>query len=151
MPICAPRMASIWRSLRPIKSSPSKRMAPLLVAASTKRSTLSAVIDLPDPDSPTSANFSPAWIESDRSWTTVAAPKRTLSWSISSSGALTSGLSGVEGVAQRVADEGQQQHRHGQQRKGWQDDPPGVEVGLALLQQLAQRGHRCWHAQAEKI
>ncbi len=47
------------------------------VAASTRRSTDRAVIDLPDPDSPTSANFSPGAIEKDTSFTTVEGPKRT--------------------------------------------------------------------------
>ena len=72
MPMRAPRMPRISRSLFCIRSSPSKRIAPLVVAASTRRSTDSAVIDLPEPDSPTSANFSPAAIENDTSSTTVA-------------------------------------------------------------------------------
>ncbi len=88
MPMLAPRMPRIWRSLLVIRSSPSKRIEPLLLAASTSRSTDSAVIDLPDPDSPTSANFSPAAIENDTSSTTVDAPKRTDNRSICSSAPL---------------------------------------------------------------
>jgi hypothetical protein len=60
-----------------IRSSPPKRMRPVVVAASTRRSTDSAVIDLPDPDSPTSANFSPGATVNETSSTTGRRPKRT--------------------------------------------------------------------------
>ena len=86
MAIVAPRMPRISRSALAIRSSPSKRMRPVVVAASTRRSTDSAVIDLPDPDSPTSANFSPGATLNETSSTTRAAPKRTHRCSISSSG-----------------------------------------------------------------
>ena len=69
--ILAPRMPRICRSLWPTRSSPPKRMAPLVLAESTRRSTDSAVIDLPEPDSPTSANFSPGAMLNDTSLTTV--------------------------------------------------------------------------------
>ena len=75
--IWAPRMPRIARSDRVVNSVPSKRIDPVVVAASTSRSTDSALIDLPEPDSPTSANFSPAAIENETSSTTVLAPKRT--------------------------------------------------------------------------
>ncbi len=84
MPMRAPRMPRISRSLLAQRSSPSKRMAPVVTAASTSRSTLSAVMLLPEPDSPTSANFSPAATVNDTSLTTTLAPKRTFSRSISS-------------------------------------------------------------------
>ena len=59
MLIAAPRMPRISRSDLRVSSSPSKRIVPPVVAASTRRSTDNAVIDFPEPDSPTSANFSP--------------------------------------------------------------------------------------------
>ena len=85
--ISVPRMPRISRSDARHRSLPSKRIAPLVVAPSTRRSTDRAVIDLPEPDSPTSANFSPGAIENDTSSTTVLGPKRTLSRSTSRSGA----------------------------------------------------------------
>jgi len=86
MPIRAPRMPRICTSDSAIRSWPAKRMWPLEVAASTRRSTESAVMLLPDPDSPTSANFSPASMQKEMSSTTVDAPKRTLRRSTCSSG-----------------------------------------------------------------
>ena len=78
MPIWRPRKARICNSLCAMRSTPSKRTAPLLVATSTRRSTDNAVIDLPEPDSPTRANFSPAATLNETSSTTLAAPKLTL-------------------------------------------------------------------------
>src|SRR5436190_1215585 len=85
MAISPPRMARICGSAKPRRSLPSKTIRPEVVAPSTRPSTDSAVIDLPDPDSPTSANFSPAAIVSETSSTTTVAPKRTLRCSIARS------------------------------------------------------------------
>ncbi len=57
----------------------------------------------------------------------------------------------IERVAQRIAHEGQQQqraHQHGESEDG---DPPGIDVVLALVQQLAERGSPGRHAQAEEV
>ena len=86
-----PRSPRISRSDFAVSSSPPKRMRPVVTAASTSRSTDSAVTDLPEPDSPTSANFSPGATVNETSSTTVEAPKRTVSPSISSKG-FTSGM-----------------------------------------------------------
>ena len=86
MLIAAPRMPRISRSLLAQRSTPSKRIAPLVVAASTRRSTDNALIDLPEPDSPTSANFSPGAIANDTSSTTFESPKLTLRRSTDSRG-----------------------------------------------------------------
>ena len=56
-----------------------------ITAPSTRPSTDNAVSDLPEPDSPTRASFSPGSIVSDTSSTTVLAPKRTVRCSIESS------------------------------------------------------------------
>ena len=90
-------------------------MTPVVVAASTSRKIESAVIDLPEPDSPTMASFSPALIEKDTSSTTVVVPKRTLKCAMSNKGELSiSGLSRVKGITQRVTNKGKQQHGYGE-------------------------------------
>src|SRR5215472_8376 len=85
--ILPPRIACSFGSERARRSVPSKTIRPPVSAPSTSPSTESAVIDLPEPDSPTSANFSPAAIVKDTSSTTAFAPKRTVRCSIASSGA----------------------------------------------------------------
>ena len=58
-----PRMARIRSRLRVVSSWPSKRIEPLVstrVVSSSRRSTLNAVTDLPEPDSPTRAWVRPA-------------------------------------------------------------------------------------------
>ena len=80
--ISPPRTARSSGSPACSRSRPAKRIAPVVSAPSTRPSTDSAVIDLPEPDSPTRANFSPAAMANDTSSTTGAAPKRTLRCSI---------------------------------------------------------------------
>ena len=82
MPMRAPRMARISRSESAVSSLPSKWIVPVVSAASTRRRIESAVIDLPDPDSPTRPNFSPRAMANETSLTTVEVPKRTVRWSI---------------------------------------------------------------------
>ena len=61
-PIDAPRMPRITLSGAPTRSSPSKRMLPLvtLPLPGSSPMTAIAVVDLPEPDSPTIASVSPA-------------------------------------------------------------------------------------------
>ena len=60
MAISAPRRACRRAGFMASTSCPSKRQLPLTCAPWARRSTLSAVTDFPEPDSPTNAHFSPA-------------------------------------------------------------------------------------------
>ncbi len=61
-PIPAPRRETIAFSGRSVSSRPSKRMLPAVITpfSGSRRLTAAAVVDLPDPDSPTIATVSPA-------------------------------------------------------------------------------------------
>src|SRR5215212_3690350 len=128
---------------------PLKRISPLSRAFSISRRVESAVTVFPEADSPTSASFSPASRENDTRSTTRRAPKSMLR-SLTSS-RLIEHLARVERVAQRVADQDEEQqgdHQHGERGER---NPPGIEVVLALVEQLAQARRAGRHAQAEKV
>src|ERR1044071_8730569 len=79
-----PRSSRSWIVSRFV--SPRKRMRPATSAPSSKRSTDSAVTDLPEPDSPTSATVLPAGTSIETSSTTFTPPNDTDSPSIDKSG-----------------------------------------------------------------
>src|SRR5438477_12725533 len=116
---------------------PLNRISPVKRALSIRLSVESAVTVFPEADSPTSASFSPASSENE----TFSTTRRTPKWMLRSrtSSRLTSfllalqHLARVERVAQRVADEDQQQQHHDEHGESRHRDPPGVEVVLALL------------------
>ena len=84
MAMSPPRTPRISRSLKASRSRPRKRAWPVMWASGTKRSKLKAVMVLPEPDSPTSASFSPAAIAKLTPRTTALSPKRTAKFSTSS-------------------------------------------------------------------
>src|SRR5580698_3039666 len=153
--ISRPRMPRIQRSLFSSNDSAPKRISPPKVAASSSRRMASAVTDLPEPDSPTRPTFSPTPTLRLMSSMTRLEAKSTHRFLISSSGAgaesIMLALASIEGVAQGIADEGQQQQGHHQHGEGRDTDPPGIQVFLAEAQQLAQGRNRGGHAQSEKI
>jgi hypothetical protein len=76
MPIRRPRRRPIAASSRPSSSVPSKRTEPLARAASGSRPiSASAVIDLPQPDSPISPAVSPRSSENDTPRSASAGPR----------------------------------------------------------------------------
>ncbi len=90
-PMPAPRTARSRSADAPTSSSPRKRTLPVTRASGgSSPSTLIALTDLPDPDSPTSARTRPGVSVKETSRTTgSASPNATRSPSTSSSGALT--------------------------------------------------------------
>ena len=77
MAMSPPRTPRISRSESCSRSRPANRAWPSTAASPSRRSRLSAVIVLPEPDSPTSASFSPRAISKPTPRTTDLAPKRT--------------------------------------------------------------------------
>ncbi len=73
-----PRKARSGRDSRSTAPScPAKVALPLMAAFCTRRSRLSAVTVFPEPDSPTSASFSPGWMEKSMPRTTSLPAKDT--------------------------------------------------------------------------
>src|SRR5688572_2751302 len=138
-------------------------MAPVgWLAAGYGRSfiTESAVTDLPEPDSPTSAVVSPILTSNEmRSTATVSRPvwwnttERSRTVRRLSIGAVTSQecLARVEGVAHRLADEDQQREHDGHRQERGDAKPRRVDVVLALLEQFAERGRARGQAEAEIV
>src|SRR4051812_10545476 len=124
-------------------------MDPLSLADSIRRSVESAVTVLPEADSPTSASFSPASRLNDTSWTTRRRPKSTLR--LLTSSRLIEHFPRVEGIAQRVANEDQEEQREDEHAEGREGDPPRVEIVLAFAEQLAEAGRARRDPQAEKV
>ena len=145
-----PRRPRIWRSLLASRSSPSKRIAPLVVALSTSRSTDSAVIDLPEPDSPTSANFSPAR-DGERDvvddGAVAEAHPQVLDFQQRCAHDLRVSKASRSASPMKVSSSSVSVSA----AKVGHDDPPGVEVALALAHQVAQRGRAGRHAQAQEV
>src|SRR5437868_9900469 len=152
MVMSSPRISRIWRSLSPIRSRPLKKMRPVgWLAAGYGRSfmTDSAVTDLPEPDSPTSASVSPFFTLNEmRSTASVSRlPWRNMmdrSLTASSGSAVMSmrspeGLSRVEGVTHRLADVDQERQHDRDREEAGKTEPRRLDVGLALRQELAKR------------
>src|SRR5688500_17726249 len=128
---------------------PSNRISPVKRAFSISLSVESAVTVLPDADSPTRASFSPASSVNEAPCTTRRGPKSMLS-SLTSS-RLIKNFPRIQRVAQRIADQDQEQKRHHQHAERGNRDPPRVEVVLALVEQLAEAGRARRHAQVQEI
>ena len=84
--ISLPRMPRQARSLLPSSSAPINCTLPLTLAWSKSPIRAKAVTDLPEPDSPTKASFSPARMCKQTSCTTVLSPKAMLRFWVSSKG-----------------------------------------------------------------
>ncbi len=118
MAMSPPRTPRISRSDSASRSRPANRAWPSTAASPSRRSRLSAVIVLPEPDSPTSASFSPRAIWKPTPRTTDLAPKRSCRPRTCSKGAgggmccvpaSLVGLSGPRASRKGIAHEGQQQ------------------------------------------
>src|SRR5262245_29800105 len=105
----------------------------------------SAVTDLPDPLSPTRAADSPRSMSNETWRTASTSPASTLNETersqTESSGLIGSlDLAGVERVAHRFADEHEEREHDGEHHETGEAEPRRLEVGLALGQDLAERG-----------
>src|SRR5262249_57169079 len=103
----------------------------------TKPIAASMVTLLPDPDSPTTPRICPSSSSNPTSSTAWSMPlavgNRTLKLRISSS-AMTSLLeSGIERIAQSIAEQIAGQHRHEDHEPGQRDDPPGAQHEFARV------------------
>jgi len=101
MAMSPPRMPRISRSDKESRSRPRSRAWPLILASPARRSRLKAVMVLPEPDSPTSASFSPGAMLKLTPRTTSLLPKRTDRSCTSSSGAGDDGKGCVTLIACR--------------------------------------------------
>src|SRR5689334_5156747 len=104
---------------------------------------------LPEPDSPTSATISPLAMLNEALCTasTVAGPEAKLTdrSRTSTRGAVISlgspeGLARIERVAHALTDENKEAEEARDRQERRQTEPRRLEVGLALGQQLAERG-----------
>src|SRR3982751_728669 len=147
-----PRISRISCSDRSISSWPLKWMLPEGCEAFGYGNSLrieSALTDLPEPDSPTSARHSPRliWNETLSTASVVTPPwwkaterSRTLSkgWLIASIG-LPERLARIERIAHSLADEDQERQHDRDREEAGETEPGRLHVGLALRQQLAER------------
>src|SRR3954451_16690348 len=60
-------------------------------------------------------------------------------------------LARIEGIAHRLADEDQQRQHAGDGEKAGEAEPGGLNVGLALLEQLAERGRAGRQPKTKKV
>src|SRR5204863_334335 len=122
--------------------------------------TESAVTDLPEPDSPTSAsvllfcrsNEMRSTASNCRSpWRNATERSRTerRGWFMASMS--TKRLARIERVAHRLADEDQQREHEGHGDEAAQPEPRRLDVRLALRQQFAERGRAWRHPEAEEV
>jgi hypothetical protein len=120
----------------------------------------SAVTDLPDPLSPTSATVSPSstWkVTPFTAWAEAHRPARKEAHA--GPDALTSasliagdeGLPRVEGVAHALEDEDQQRQHDREGEEGGEAEPGRLQVLLGLQRHLAQRRRRGRQAEAEEV
>src|SRR6202000_2016909 len=102
----------------------------------------SALTDLPEPDSPTSATHSPRLMSKETRSTASALPlcwwnatERSLTasngWVVVSIGSLPERLARIEGVAHGLADEDQQREHDGDREKAGEAEPRRRHIGLA--------------------
>src|SRR6056297_167156 len=169
-----PRIERICASVSSSRSMPSKTTSPVMsVLRGCRRISASAVTDLPEPDSPTTASTSPGRISKLTSVTAFTVPasvrKPTVRSSTCSSGAWvvdvpvapTASVSdmsallvlrtGVEGVAQSVTQEVHAQHdEHDEETRGEHADGVVVDVALRLGDQCAERRVGWLDAQAQE-
>src|SRR5215831_7104707 len=121
--------------------------------------TASAVADLPEPDSPTSATVSPSAMSKEmRSTASVSrALWRYVTDKLSTSSSLVircpspERLARIERVAHGFADEDQQRQHDGDGEESRKAEPGRLDIGLALLEQLAERGRARRQTEAEEV
>src|SRR5262252_252140 len=170
----SPRTRRISFSRTRIKSCPLNMTTPEGCHAAgygRSRRIDSAVTDFPEPDSPTSARVSPLRISketrstanssrspwpkaTDRSRTERRGASEEFIWirpSIASSPVSPKCLARVKGVPDRLADEDEQRQHDGDGEKARKPEPWGLEIGLALGQQLAQRRRARRQSEAEEV
>src|SRR6187401_3023201 len=121
----------------------------------------SAVADLPEPDSPTSARVSPFLMLNEMrstasTWRVPAAKAIDRSLTASSGSVFISicspeGLARIEGVAHRFADKDQQRQHDRHREEAGETEPRRLDVGLALRQQLTQRRRAGRQSEAEEV
>src|SRR3954451_1426320 len=159
-----PRTSRISRSDEVSKSRPLKRMLPDGCDAVGYGNSLrieSALTDLPEPDSPTSATHSPRliWNETLSTASVVTPPwwkaterSRTLSrgWLIASIG-LPERLARIESIAHGFADEDQKRQHDRDREEAGETEPRRLHVGFSLRQQLAKRGRAGRQPEAEEV
>src|SRR5579859_7568204 len=140
MAMRSPRMRRISVSLRPSRSTPSNRIRPEVTPtdAGSKRIVESAVMLLPDPDSPTTPTTSPSPIENETPSRIVRPPTLVLRPSISSTGfgAISATLeleARIEHVAQPVTHQVHAEHRDGDDQARKQRDPGRSEEHTSEL------------------
>ena len=111
-PICRPRIRRIRASSRPTSSWPAKRTEPPVTRPLPGSSPITdmAVVDLPEPDSPTMARVRPSRSVRDASWTAWTGPfivlKATARFSTSSSGAASAPGAWFSGLIGRCTSRG---------------------------------------------
>ena len=117
-------------------------------AGGSSRTIDSAVIDLPEPDSPTSASVRPRsqregdFVDGERLRAACekamerSRTSRRGRWSCDRS---PERLSRIEGVAHRLADEDQQREHQRDDDEAGEAEPGRLQVGFALQQQFAER------------
>src|SRR5699024_6110398 len=152
-----PRILRIRPELRVARSTPSNSMRPptMRAPAGRIRSTLSAVMLLPDPDSPTMPTISPG-----RTSNATCSRMRTLPWGLEMScvrSCTASGgvgavcfvmsvvLPGVDGVTDSVSDRHRRQDSDGDHETGGHPQPwDGREdgEGLCLVEHVSPAGLR---------
>src|SRR5581483_2879975 len=129
-----PRMRCIARSGSATRSTPSSTILPRTICAASgnRPSSASAVIDLPQPDSPTSATTSPAPTANDTPSTIDAPSISTVRSSTVSAGAsdiakpLADARLRIEPIAQPVAEHVDREYQQEQAPAGKGHDPPGA-------------------------
>src|SRR6266571_4461339 len=110
----------------------------------------SALTDLPEPDSPTSATHSPRliWNETLSTASVVAPPwwnaterscTASRGWLIASITPSLERLARIEGVAHGLADEDQQRQHDRDREEAGKAEPRRLHVGFSLRQQFAER------------
>src|SRR5215472_1221097 len=155
----SPRSARIASSGNANRSMPSNRIVPATMRAegASKRNTARLRVDLPDPLSPTNPTIRPRSMEkriSRRAWMGRCDPaKSTERPSISRSGAISDLFAEprIDGVPQRLAEEGEPERRQHQRQSARQDDPGRVaDEGIAVVEHRAPARRRRPHAEAQK-
>ena len=112
--------------------------------------------DLPEPDSPTSASVSPL---SSRKGDAVDGDVRLPPWRKATDRSRpreavrrsSEGLSRIERVAHRLADEDEERQHERDDEEAGDAEPRRLQILLALVQQLAERGRAGRQAEAQKV
>src|SRR5689334_12084522 len=157
--ISFPRTSRISSSVFLVRSWPlNTTLPPTILPGRCSRMMLSAVTDLPHPDSPTMPRVSPGLSSKETPSTALTVPSlvlKTVCRSLTSrSGWVTSSgfQPGVECVPNRVAEDVRCQDGDEDHDAGEVDQPGGVvEVALRVGEHIAPAGGRRLDAQAEEV